>query len=529
LEEELRQHILENGVAGTISQELKEKLQKRLYGEELPLQQSGFVSVTELVGAMSDIFHLKPVGDKDRHHLIVMDIQDSINMQSGPDENENSDNMKTLCKSHYFSCGESPWEDKVEGDDSTDDDQNQEMELNNNIKTQEMISEIYPTIQVHRSTMVPPDALQGQRLKGPTHRGPRELIEVLVEHIESPGHFYIRFSESEEARALEDMMIDMRRCYTSPEVSERYQLPERFVRQGQVCIVSPKGMWFYRVVIHQVISPTQVEVYYIDFGDLTIVQRTSLKFLKSYYSVLPAQAVPSMLTGIKPTTGSWSTEATAAFQKLCSDRTLVGALDCYTGDVLQLYLCDTHTDNDVYIHTELLSQGHGTACSPAAMAAVDEKELPELEVIEDGEVHPPTQGNAANLLKDLQSEQTQTSVYNPTFTHSASPTSSPNRPPDLIQPMMNPAQCQDDQKTLSPTYPALPPCMEPTSCQAAAEEEQRCPEVTAPLMFTPPPVFRTLSFHTPGLPHIQDCSPGMLVSPFHRPKPGILFPLFGAR
>uniref|UniRef100_A0A3Q1GLK6 Tudor domain-containing protein 5 n=1 Tax=Acanthochromis polyacanthus TaxID=80966 RepID=A0A3Q1GLK6_9TELE len=371
LEEELRQQILENGVAGTISQELKEKLQKmlyvivgvshvvlyalqRLFDEDLPLLQSGFVSVTELVGALSDIFHLEPAGgDKSK------EIENFI------------DGAKLPTTSYYLSGGKSPWEGKLEeeSDNITAEDTDEEWKTSHITKTKEMVcNKMF--VDLHCSPAVPLDALQSERLKPPTRRAARELVEVLVEQVESPGHFYIRFSGSEEAQAMEQMMMEMRRCYNCRDVSERYRLPEQFVRRGQVCCISPTGMWVYRVVIHQVISPTQVEVYYVDFGVMTVVQSANLKFLKSAYSVLPAQAVPSSLAGIKPTTGSWTVEATASFRKLCSDRTLVGALDCYTGDVLQLYLCDTNTDNDIYSHHVLLSQGHGKACSPVDTAAV---------------------------------------------------------------------------------------------------------------------------------------------------------------
>uniref|UniRef100_A0A3Q2TZS1 Tudor domain-containing protein 5 n=1 Tax=Fundulus heteroclitus TaxID=8078 RepID=A0A3Q2TZS1_FUNHE len=225
------------------------------------------------------------------------------------------------------------------------------------------IPEIYPAVQAHLQSPVPLDAMQNQRLKPPTRRRARELIEVKVEQVESPGSFYIRCSETEEAHALESLMFDMRRCYACPEVSEQYKLLDPFIRQGQVCCVSPSGIWFYRVVIDRVISSTHVEVFLLSF--ILSLSTVSI-FSRSSFSVLPAQAIPSALTGIKPT----SVKATDSFRKLCSDRVFVGALDCYTGDVLQLYLCDTRTDQDIYIHTVLIDQGHGVACRPATATAV---------------------------------------------------------------------------------------------------------------------------------------------------------------
>ncbi|XP_054645309.1 tudor domain-containing protein 5-like isoform X2 [Dunckerocampus dactyliophorus] len=382
LEDEFRQQIVENGIAGTVNHELKEKLlkvvsqrdcglsvhnlpeeYKRLFGVDLPLKENGFVSVTELVDTLGDIFHLQPAESDGRHHWIIKNIQDGGLSHSGQHDGIN--------QPHGCHLRESLWEGKVEDDDHIlSVDQVKEPLTSNHFMNQERMSGMCPAVKVYCSSTVPLDALQGQHLKQPTQYATRVLLQVRVEQVESPGLFYIHFSESEETQAFEDMMVEMRRCYSSPEIFDRYRLPKQFVRQGQVCCVSSKYMFFYRGVIHQVFSPTSVEVYLVDIGNMITVNTANLKFLKSSFSAVPAQAVPSSLAGIKPTNGDWTSEATASFVKLCSNRTLVAALNCYTGDVLQLYLCDTHTDKDIYIHQILMSQGYGVACSPSASAAL---------------------------------------------------------------------------------------------------------------------------------------------------------------
>ncbi|XP_049585023.1 tudor domain-containing protein 5 [Syngnathus scovelli] len=390
LQEELRQQIAENGVAATISHKLKEKLQKvvcqssygisvhhlpeeykRLLGEDLPLKENGFVSVTELVDAMSDIFDLQYVDGDSQCDWIVKNTTSDAPGGTWPQINCHTEESLWDVKDGHISVD--PAEEFLMMDYSV---------------KQEQASELCPAIAVYCGPVVPLDALQSQHLERPTPRPSFEWLQVTVEQVESPGLFYVRFTGCEEAQTFENMKFEMTHCYSSPDVSERYRLPQPFIRRGQVCCASSENMSFTRGVIHQLVSSTSVEVYHVDFGTVTTVHTDDLMFLKSCFSVLPAQAVPSSLAGIKATTGAWTWEAIASFITLCN-RPPVAGLVCDTGDVLHLYLCDTHTEQDIHIHNVLISQGHGEPCSPLASAAVCDKVSPVRLYLGKGAFHLP--------------------------------------------------------------------------------------------------------------------------------------------
>ncbi|XP_055074432.2 tudor domain-containing protein 5 isoform X1 [Misgurnus anguillicaudatus] len=390
LEEQLKDQILEKGTAGTVSRELKDKLRKvvaennngisihdlpkeykRMYSEELPVSQCGFLSVTEMVGALSDTLSIQPGKEKGENHLIIVEskpddaqpAEPELSPGQGTTSSLDAESPASSSKGYYFSFPRSAWE----GDEAelSTDSQDSDSELRVANKTIHEMVDLLPVLMVSQWTAVPPDALLCQKLKPPTRRKERELVPVLVEQIESPTHFYIRFSQNKEARALENMMIEMRSCYSCPDVTERYRLPDAYVRPGQVCCVAPRDMWFYRVVIHEVLSETEVKVFYVDFGDITKVKRNSLRFLKMCYADLAAQAVPSMLAGIRPITSSWTQSAISSFHRMCCERTLVAAVHSYRENFLLLFLCDTSTDEDVYIHVALQEEGHALPCTTA--------------------------------------------------------------------------------------------------------------------------------------------------------------------
>ncbi|NXF50837.1 TDRD5 protein, partial [Oceanites oceanicus] len=208
---------------------------------------------------------------------------------------------------------------------------------------------------------IPPDAVQDRSLYSLPPLERRCLVGVFVEFVVSPSQFYIHICSRETSDKLQDMMIEMRHCYSNKLVSDRYIMPESSVQPGQLCCVTV-SKWWYRVIIHRVINDQEVEVFYPDYGNLEIVRKSWLRFLKWCYLKLPAQAIPCSLAWVKPMEGTWSNAATLLFKKLCGSKLLVGIVDEYVNGILHLFLCDTSTEEDVYFHCVLRDGGCADIC-----------------------------------------------------------------------------------------------------------------------------------------------------------------------
>ncbi|XP_077598172.1 tudor domain-containing protein 5-like isoform X2 [Stigmatopora nigra] len=223
---------------------------------------------------------------------------------------------------------------------------------------------------------VPVDVLRDDCLKDPVWHTGRQMKDIQLEYVQSPGRFYVTFADTADALLM--VMMKMRGFYSSPSAAERYKLPWRFLRPGQACCVMVAEHWFYRVTIQRVVSYDEVEVFLVDYGDSYVVKSDDLKFLKTCFSNLPAQAVLSSVAGIKPTTGStWSPEAILSFRKMCRP-ILVAFLDGYVGDTLHMYLIS----DDKYVHCALITRGHALASHFGVSAEYEDEEMPALELID---------------------------------------------------------------------------------------------------------------------------------------------------
>ncbi|XP_075038398.1 tudor domain-containing protein 5 isoform X2 [Mixophyes fleayi] len=355
-------------------------LYKQYTGKDLPFREMGFMSVLDLVGSLGDLLYLECTTDGQDWHIFDIETKSKKDVTDSKllpvNEPISRWNLSTK-KSDYLK----PQMIKVSPADGDGLWRPLDLQL--------------PILQ-HE---IPPDAVRKQKLRCLSRMKRGFMIGVFVENIISPSEFYVRCYSKDTSQKLEDMMIEMRCCYSNEHVSSRYVVPDDYVSIGEIYAVKVAGdVWWYRVIVHMVISSEEVQVYYPDFGNVATVKRCWLRFLKACYMNLPAQAVPSSLAFVKPVEDRWSTEAIKCFQKHCTRGPLVGVVLQYVLDQLYLFLCDTSSEEDLYLHQLLMNYRLGSMaqepgfyknsqkCNPFVHYLFQYSEQP-LEDLQDAPVH----------------------------------------------------------------------------------------------------------------------------------------------
>ncbi|XP_007432545.1 tudor domain-containing protein 5 [Python bivittatus] len=372
LKKEMKIVLAQKGPGGIISSELKEKIKiivaqqpnglrasklpgefKEHFHEKLPVRKLGFLNLMELVGALNDVLRIEYKEEK--QDWLIFDI-DSQNL---PDDEQTNDK---IAQSSLLGHQEASEEHELP---ALEDSKTLETKFSvvTKMVTPNLGIEKDHIIQEIMEEEIPPDAVQDETLYSLPQLGSSALVGLFVEYIVSPSQFYVRICSGETSDKLENIMIEMRRCYSSKYVANRYVIPEALIRPGQLCCLSnSEDRWWYRVIIHRLLNDQEVEVFYPDFGNVRIAQKSSLRLLKHCYAKLPAQVIPCSLAWVKPAKGDWSVSAIHEFQRLCELKLLVGVVDEYINDILHLFLCDTTSDDDIYLHNVLRLEGHALIC-----------------------------------------------------------------------------------------------------------------------------------------------------------------------
>lgn len=194
------------------------------------------------------------------------------------------------------------------------------------------------------------------KLNPPTISDIGQYFDIHVTLAAHPGHFIVQ--PLNDAGKLKTMMIDLQKyCgeYDGPSVET--------VGEGKLYAGKFRDDW-YRVYVTNIISDNEVSVYFCDFGDVTIVSRSSLQPLKSDFMKLPYQAVKAKLVGIEPTNIDWTVNDCIRFKDLVLDKDFVSVvaesvvdhLSPANGTVLGLRLIDVSTEKDIYIDKLLVEE-----------------------------------------------------------------------------------------------------------------------------------------------------------------------------
>ncbi|EEZ98350.2 tudor domain-containing protein 5 isoform X2 [Tribolium castaneum] len=211
------------------------------------------------------------------------------------------------------------------------------------------------------SPWIPPDVM---RLSDeiprffPPNVAIKDILDVTVEEIYDLSKFWVTLTYGD----LKDLMDDLQTFFD--ENHSKYLIPEKLLAGGLFC-VALYGKTYHRCVIVDMLprTPGFIRVFFVDYGTVENVPSKEIWFLPKQFSEVPCQAIRVRLASIYPPyeNSTWSEQAIVAFQKLVTNRVVVGEVTKIDEKqfVFELYMADiTNEKNIFYINDRLVNEGH---------------------------------------------------------------------------------------------------------------------------------------------------------------------------
>lgn len=162
---------------------------------------------------------------------------------------------------------------------------------------------------------------------------------VSISHSEHPESFWCHLTDN--VHSLSDLMDEMLQEYSKNQrpvkedstesseseaktVSDESEGPEQLddCTPGTSCCVHfPVDGQYYRSVIQELLNDDNIKVFFVDFGNIEVVNQCHIYELSDDYCQMPAQAVHCRLGGIA--TQSWDTSSCGRFEELTDDKELL--------------------------------------------------------------------------------------------------------------------------------------------------------------------------------------------------------------
>ena len=149
---------------------------------------------------------------------------------------------------------------------------------------------------------------------------PNSSEPVVVTNAESPSDFYCQLLK--HSSDLDKLMDDISQYYGSiGDVDDTITLPQT----GMLCCgrYTEDDGWYRALILASHIAEREVEVLYVDYGNIEVLPITRIKELKPQFAALPQQAVPCCLYGVSPSAPNWTDQEVEEFQNAIVGKELV--------------------------------------------------------------------------------------------------------------------------------------------------------------------------------------------------------------